>query len=205
MKGEAMKYFTLIAIILCVASVGAQMNTTAQSFLDKAKTFADTYLTHAEQLNAFKGAFSSKDQQGNTVAGTGFLGNIETTAKDVKKVEGGFDPAAYFNPTLYMNEVTQKVQTVLANSAMGDSKYADIRKAYLEQIADFCMKEYLQDMKQGITLVDTAAYLGDAQRVGDSKLNEINDRKNPPKSTSTVYDPKKILGYSIWWNWCSQK
>lgn len=164
-----------------------EMDATAKSFLDKASAFADKYLTQTEKLDTFKGSLDTVDKDGKTVDGTGFLGEIENMANEVKNAPDNFNPAAY------MSGLEGKVDVILDKSDMKDSKYTDVRKSYLQEIANFCMKEYLKDMKDGISGTRTADYLGDVETLGQSKLNEINDIKNPPTSTSVYYDPQKSL------------
>ncbi len=184
MKGEAMKYFIMLMLVgLCVVwaedapSNEPQMDATAQAFLEKVNTFANTYLTSQENLAAFKSAF---------------LTEVANMAKDVHSSET-FDPSKYFQPNQYVDGVSQKVSTTLNLADFKSTQFADIRRDYLTQVADFCMKEYLRDMKEGITQVDTSAYLNDVDTVGKSKQDQISDRKNPPTSVQVYYDPKKAL------------
>lgn len=186
-----MKYFIILILIsLCVVWADEpklpeapevpevpQIDPTAQAYLDKVTTFADKYLTTQEQLAAFK---------------VTFVNEVANMAKDVQSTET-FNAAQYFDPNAYVTGVSEKVKTTLDSADFKNSQFSDIRRDYIVQIADFCMKEYLRDMKEGITQVETAAYLGDVDNVTNSKKEQIADRKNPPQSVKLYYDPKKSL------------
>jgi len=186
-----MKYFIILILIsLCVVWAddpqtpevpqvpeAPKMDPTAQAFLDKVTTFANSYLTTQEQLAAFKVTFLTE------------VGNM---AKDVQSTET-FDAAEYFQPNQYVDGVAQKVATTLNTADFKNTQFSDIRRDYILQVADFCMKEYMRDMKEGITQVPTTAYLGDVDNVTNSKTEQIADRKNPPQSVKLYYDPKKSL------------
>lgn len=186
-----MKYFTILMLVsLCLVWAedtvpqtpqvpeAPKMDTTAQTFVDRVTTFASSYLTTQEQ-------FTENDK-------TRFLSEVAQLAESVQKTET-FDPAQYFKPGDYMDGVTQKVAGTLNSSDFKNSQFADIRKDYLDQVANFCVKEYMRDMKDGITQVPTSAYLNDVETVRITKQEQIEYKKNPPQSSNIYYDPKNYL------------
>lgn len=177
-----MKYF-IILLVVSLSVVWAdetqtpEMNPTAQVFVAGVQTFADGHLTESEKLADFR---------------TEFLNEVANMAQGVETSET-YDPASHFQPGDYVTGLTQKVDQILNSADFKNAQFSDIRKDYLKQIADFCMKEYLRDMKEGITQIETADYLNDVDTVARSQQNRISDIQNPPQSVSLYYDPQKSL------------
>lgn len=166
-----MKYFIML-MVFCLCMVSAQDAVTfdpkAEIIVQGAEAFAANYLD----------------------ANSNFLTTINELAQDVALDDA---TSEHFQTADYLSQLNAKVLSTLNLANFQDSQYANIRQDYLNQVADFCMVEYLRDMKDGITQVPHQSYLDDIDTVRRSKENEISDIQNPPESVNMYYNPNEYL------------
>jgi hypothetical protein len=94
-----------------------------------------------------------------------------------------------FDPESFMQGVNDRADDV----NFGD--HTDLRNQYLRELADFFLKGYLQDMKDGITDISTADYLNDIDTHNTSYEEQIYNLDNPPETPGGVnyQDPNDFL------------
>lgn len=181
-----MKYFIflmLISISLAPALADdqqqePQMHPEAQAFAERATEFAN-------------------DQQAN-------LGwtdeQVASYVAEVNTIATEIDPQANlsnFNADGYMNGLESKVQDMLGKFGQ-DAGSGVLKQEYLEEAANFFVKEFGKDMRDGVTGISTNDYLNDLGRLNDLYDTKLEELTTPPAEPTdptdvAIFNPDEYL------------
>lgn len=171
------------------------INPMAQTFVDRATSFIDA---HASDLGNF-----NRDQ---------YVDAIDTAARQIP-VDADL---SNFNVASYMDGLENKVDQMLA-SFNGAQDSGSLKQEYLEEISNFFIKEYGEDMKNGVTNISTADYLNDLTNLNNyyqSRLDGLNGSGaesggptigddeldfDPTKSLDRALKPKRETKIEFFW------
>lgn len=184
-----MRYFIFLTILaLCISPVVAQgngngngngeentpqMHPTAQAFLNQTTTFVNNNLGQVQGFN--------QQQYLNEL--TDIVSQIPAEAN-----------LTSFDVSAYMSGLQSKVNEM--NTQF--NRYAQVgtlKNEYLSETAEFFVKEYAKDMKNGVVDITTNDYLADFSSLNSNYVNKL-DALNTPPSTSgptLVFDPNIYL------------
>jgi hypothetical protein len=178
-----MKYFLVLLVTFCMipCSVFAdgdpvELHAQAQIFMDKVQVFADAHLT----IEGF-----DKD---------GYINDLQAVAEELDKDadRSGFNAAAY------IDGVTAKVQE-MKGIIDGYTEKGTCKSDYLDEVANRLVKEYLNDMRDGLDPahpITTAQYLDDMERAKDYYTQRLEDL-NREDAASAEYNPDDYLDKSV--------
>jgi hypothetical protein len=133
------------------------LNPDAQTFMDRATSFVDD---NEGQMPGF-----DRDQ---------YLSELNAIAEQIPEDRD----LGEFEIDRYMDNVESKTATMLNNM----SGNADLKAEYLEEVANFFLKEYCKDMKNGVTGIDVDTYIDDLGRLNESYQGRVDALNSPPPS-----------------------
>lgn len=133
------------------------LNPDAQAFVTRATSFVDD---NGSQMPGF-----DRDQ---------YLAELNAIAEQIPEDED----LGQFEVDRYMDNVESQAGNMLANM----SGNADLKAEYLEEVANFFLKEYCKDMKNGVTDITADAYIDDLQRLNESYQGRADALNSPPPS-----------------------
>lgn len=172
------KYFiSFLAITLCFAAYAdqgttPQLHPKAQEFATQAKAFVAEYSADMPNINT-----------------TLYNSGIDTIAAGIPANANLAD----FDVTGYMSGLTDKVDDMLrAFNEAGNS--GTLKTEYLEEVANYFVKEYGEDLKRGFTDVEPGIYLEDLARLNTNYQSRLDILNTPAPSGSTVgFNPENYL------------
>lgn len=180
--------FILVAALcfspLCLlAQEEPTLHPSAQTFVDRATEFVDTYSSQMGNFNK-----------------TQYIDAIETIAHQIPQEAN----LSQFNVDSYMNGLENKVDEML-NSFKNAAEVGTLKQEYMGEIADFFIKEYGEDMRNGVANISTADYLNDLGNLNNyykSRLDVLNgsgiDAGGPTIGEDEMdFDPTKSLDRAV--------
>jgi hypothetical protein len=136
-----------------------------------------------------------------------FMEHVNTLATDKLSAIDGFNKDAYisdleaiadeitpetncgnFEPDQFISGVSTRVDSMLStiNTYEKKSTYKD---DYLKEVADFFVKEYLKDMKNGVEGITTSTYLEDLDSLKTDYTNRLDSLNSSGSGSTTEYNP----------------
>lgn len=177
------KYLTFfVALVICVSPAFGDndpppMHPEAQKFLNHATTF----------FNSHSGDMSLDD---------GYLNAIETIAKSVPADADrrSFDVDKYFSASSGIVKEVQDMMGKFDNSSAPAKEIKQLKQEYLDEVANFFIKEYGNDLSLGVEGINTQQYIDDMKSFNKTFENNIASAEGPPVDSSSYgFNPAKFL------------
>jgi hypothetical protein len=184
-------FIFLMILALCVSPIVAQSNggdngnngnnnppqynTVAQQFMTEVTDFTTQYLTNVQGLNS-----------------QAYLTELDAIASQI--------PAdadlSHFNPQAYLDGIAPQVSSMVSTINGYTQRGAYTTDNYLKEVANFLVKEYLKDMRNGVTDIDTATYINDISIINERYSSELDLLAHPPtggESGGAAFNPTDHL------------
>lgn len=97
-----------------------------------------------------------------------------------------------FGVDSYIQSLSNETAGML-NQMTGDAAY--LKQEYLQEVANFFIKEYCNDMKNGVSDISGSDYIADLQRLNNTYQGRVTSANNQGGSTGSAYsyDPEDFL------------
>lgn len=97
-----------------------------------------------------------------------------------------------FGMDSYVNSLSSETAAML-NQMTGDAAY--LKEEYLQEVANFFVKEYCNDMKNGVTDISGSDYIADLGRLNDTFAGRVSSAQNEGGNTGSIYsyNPEDFL------------
>jgi hypothetical protein len=97
-----------------------------------------------------------------------------------------------FSVDTYINSLSSETAAML-NQMTGDAAY--LKQEYLQEVANFFIKEYCNDMKNGVTDISGSDYIADLGRLNSTYEGRVASAQNEGGDTGSAYsyDPEDFL------------